>query len=171
MHPALPGFDAAYKLDAAAIASYPMYKGLARLAGMKVLQEGEGISGEIETLRRNWDDHDFFFIHIKPTDSAGEDGDFERKVGVIEEVDALIPAILELGPAALAITGDHSTPAPFRSHSWHPVPVLVHSDHVIPTAESFGERSCAGGALGVFPAQELMGLLMGHALKLNRYGA
>jgi 2,3-bisphosphoglycerate-independent phosphoglycerate mutase len=171
MHPALPKFDETYKLRAAAIATYPMYKGLARLAGMEVLQEGEGIAGEIQTLKENWDDYDFFFVHVKPTDSAGEDGDFERKGRVIEEVDALIPEILELGPAALAITGDHSTPATLRSHSWHPVPLLLHSEWAVPTAESFGERSCAAGVLGTFPADEIMGLLMGHALKLNRYGA
>lgn len=171
MHPALPSFEEAYKLRAAAIASYPMYKGLARLAGMELLQEGPGIAGEFETLKENWNDHDFFFVHIKPTDAAGEDGDFERKSAVIEEVDALIPQLRELGPDALAITGDHATPAKMKSHSWHGVPFLLHSEYTLPTAMSFGERACAGGSLGVFQAEEIMGLLMGHALKLNRYGA
>jgi 2,3-bisphosphoglycerate-independent phosphoglycerate mutase len=170
-HPALPSFEDAYKLRAAAIASYPMYKGLARLAGMELLQEGAGISGELDTLEGAWADHDFFFVHIKPTDAAGEDGDFDRKVSVIEEVDGLLPRILDLGPDALAITGDHATPAKLKSHSWHGVPFLLHSPYTLPTAEIFGERACAGGVLGVFPAEEIMGLLMGHALKLNRYGA
>jgi len=171
MLPALPKFDETYKLRAAAIAGYPMYKGLARLAGMQVLEEGEGIAGEFETLKNNWDSHDFFFIHVKATDAAGEDGDFERKSAVIEEVDALLPDLLDLGPAALAITGDHATPAKMKSHSWHGVPFLVSSEYTLPTAESFGERACAGGSLGVFPAEEIMGFLMGHALKLNRFGA
>jgi 2,3-bisphosphoglycerate-independent phosphoglycerate mutase len=171
MHPDLPSFEEVYELEAAAIASYPMYKGLARLAGMEILKEGEGIAGEFETLRENWDDHDFFFLHIKPTDAAGEDGDFGRKGGIIEEVDAQVPVVLDLGPDALAITGDHATPALLKSHSWHGVPFLLHSPYTLPTAESFGERPCAGGTLGVFPAEEIMGLLMGHALKLNRYGA
>jgi 2,3-bisphosphoglycerate-independent phosphoglycerate mutase len=171
MHPALPSFEDAYKLDAAAIASYPMYKGLARLAGMELLQEGEGIAGEFETLKENWEAHDFFFLHIKPTDAAGEDGDFDRKASVIEEVDAQIPGLLDLGPGAIAITGDHATPAKMKSHSWHGVPVLVNSPYTLPTAEKFGERPCAGGSLGVFPAEEIMGYLMGHALKLNRFGA
>ena len=171
MNPALPSFEEIYELDAAAIASYPMYKGLARLAGMELLREGEGIAGEFETLRENWDRHDFFFLHVKPTDAAGEDGDFERKAAVIEEVDAQIPGLLDLGPDALAVTGDHATPARLKSHSWHGVPFLLHSPYTLPTAESFGERPCAGGSLGVFPAEEIMGLLMGHALKLNRYGA
>jgi 2,3-bisphosphoglycerate-independent phosphoglycerate mutase len=171
MHPALPSLEEIYELDAAAIASYPMYKGLARLAGMELLKEGEGIAGEFETLRENWDDHDFFFIHIKPTDAAGEDGDFERKSEIIEEVDAQVPGLLDLGPDALAVTGDHATPALLKSHSWHGVPLLLHSPYTLPTANSFGERPCAGGTLGVFPAEEIMGLLMGHALKLNRYGA
>jgi 2,3-bisphosphoglycerate-independent phosphoglycerate mutase len=171
MHPALPSFEEIYELDAAAIASYPMYKGLARLAGMELLKEGEGISGEFETLRENWDHHDFFFLHVKPTDAAGEDGDFRRKAAVIEEVDAQIPDLLDLGPDALAVTGDHATPAKLKSHSWHGVPFLVSSPYSLPTAKSFGERACAGGSLGAFPAEEIMGLLMGHALKLNRYGA
>ncbi|MGH3144413.1 MAG: 2,3-bisphosphoglycerate-independent phosphoglycerate mutase [Rubrobacter sp.] len=170
-HPALPSFDETYDLDAAAIASYPMYKGLARLAGMRLRQEGEGITGEFDTLKSSWDDHDFFFVHVKPTDAAGEDGDFERKASVIEEVDAQIPGVLELGPDALAVTGDHATPAKMKSHSWHGVPTLVHSPYTLPTATSFGERACAGGTLGTFPAEEIMGYLMGHALKLNRFGA
>jgi 2,3-bisphosphoglycerate-independent phosphoglycerate mutase len=171
MHPALPSFDDTYDLDAAAIASYPMYKGLARLAGMQLLEEGEGIPGEFETLKANWDDHDFFFIHIKPTDAAGEDGDFNRKASVIEEVDAQIPGLLDLAPDALAITGDHATPAKLKSHSWHGVPILLASPYTLPTADRFGERPCAGGTLGVFPSEEIMGYLMGHALKLNRFGA
>jgi 2,3-bisphosphoglycerate-independent phosphoglycerate mutase len=171
MHPALPQFDEIYELRTAAIASYPMYKGLARLAGMEVLKEGEGIVGEFETLKSSWSSHDFFFVHIKATDAAGEDGDFERKSAVVQEVDALLPDLLELGPAALAVTGDHATPAKMESHSWHGVPFLLSSKYTLPTAESFGERACAGGTLGVFPAEEIMGLLMGHALKLNRYGA
>jgi 2,3-bisphosphoglycerate-independent phosphoglycerate mutase len=171
MHPALPSFEEIYELDATAIASYPMYKGLARLAGMELLKEGEGIAGEFEALRENWDRHDFFFLHVKPPDAAGEDGDFERKAGVIEEVDAEIPGLLDLGPDALAVTGDHATPAKLKSHSWHGVPFLLNSPYTLPTAEGFGERACAGGSLGEFPAEEIMGLLMGHALKLNRYGA
>ena len=171
MHPALPRFDEIYKLRAAAIAGYPMYKGLARLAGMEVLKEGEGITGEFETLKESWVSYDFFFIHVKPTDAAGEDGDPERKAVVVEEVDALIPDLLDLGPAVLAVTGDHATPTKMKSHSWHGVPFLLYSEYTLPTAESFGERTCAGGSLGAFPAEEIMGLLMGHALKLNRYGA
>ncbi len=171
MHPALPNFDEIYKLHAAAIAGYPMYKGLARLAGMEVLKEGEGIAGEFETLKENWESYDFFFVHIKATDAAGEDGDAGRKATMIEEVDAFIPDLLHLGPAALAVTGDHSTPAKMKSHSWHAVPSLLFSEYTLPTTDSFGERACARGSLGVFPAEEIMGLLMGHALKLNRYGA
>jgi 2,3-bisphosphoglycerate-independent phosphoglycerate mutase len=171
MHPALPNFDEIYKLHAAAIAGYPMYKGLARLAGMEVLKEGEGIAGEFETVKENWESYDFFFVHIKATDAAGEDGDAGRKAAMVEEVDVLIPSLLNLGPAALAVTGDHSTPAKMKSHSWHAVPFLLFSEYTLPTTDSFGERACARGSLGVFPAEEIMGLLMGHALKLNRYGA
>jgi len=171
MHPALPQFSDTYRLSPAAIAGYPMYKGLARLAGMEVLQEGEGIAGEFDTLRESWDGHDFFFLHVKYTDSSGEDGDHRRKSEVIEQVDALIPGVLDLAPDVLAVTGDHGTPAKLMSHSWHGVPFMLRSPYTLPTAESFGERACAGGSLGTFAAEEIMGLLMGHALKLNRYGA
>ncbi len=171
MHPALPGFSDIYRLSPAAIAGYPMYKGLARLAGMEVLQEGEGIAGEFDTLRESWDDHDFFFLHVKYTDSSGEDGDHRRKSEVIEQVDGLLPGLLDLGPDVLAVTGDHGTPAKLMSHSWHGVPFMLNSPYTLPTAESFGERTCAGGSLGAFAAAEIMGLLMGNALKLNRYGA
>jgi 2,3-bisphosphoglycerate-independent phosphoglycerate mutase len=171
MHPALPKFDETYKLRAAAIAGYPMYKGLARLVGMEVLKEGQGIAGEFQALEENWGAYDFFFVHIKATDAAGEDGDFRRKVAVIEEVDALVPDLLGLDPAVLAVTGDHATPAKMKSHSWHGLPFLLRSAYTLPTARSFGERACAGGSLGVFAAEEIMGFLMGHALKLNRYGA
>ena len=172
MHPALPSFEDTYKLNAAAIATYPMYKGLARLAGMEVLKEGgPDFAGEMETLKQNWDAHDFFFVHVKATDAADEDGDAGRKSSVIEDVDALLPDLLDFGPDVLAVTGDHATPAKMLSHSWHGVPFLIHSPYTLPTADTFGERTCAGGSLGVFPGEEIMGLLMGHALKLNRYGA
>ncbi|WP_273843695.1 2,3-bisphosphoglycerate-independent phosphoglycerate mutase [Rubrobacter calidifluminis] len=171
MHPALPSFDETYRLDAGAIAVYPMYRGLARLAGMQLLKTGSEIADEFSALEENWENHDFFFVHVKPTDSAGEDGDHERKSRVIEAVDAQIPRLLDLGPDVLAVTGDHGTPAKLKSHSWHGVPFLLHSPYTLPTADSFGERACAGGSLGVFPAEEIMGLLMGHALKLQRYGA
>ncbi|MDQ4002762.1 MAG: 2,3-bisphosphoglycerate-independent phosphoglycerate mutase, partial [Actinomycetota bacterium] len=138
MHPALPNFDEIYKLHAAAIAGYPMYKGLARLAGMEVLKEGEGIAGEFETVKENWESYDFFFVHIKATDAAGEDGDAGRKAAMVEEVDVLIPSLLNLGPAALAVTGDHSTPAKMKSHSWHAVPFLLFSEYTLPTTDSFG---------------------------------
>jgi 2,3-bisphosphoglycerate-independent phosphoglycerate mutase len=138
---------------------------------MEILKEGDGVTGELATLKDNWDSYDFFFVHVKAADAAGEDGDFGRKAAVIEEVDTLIPDLLDLGPTALAVTGDHATPASMQSHSWHGVPFLLCSEYTLPTAESFGERACASGSLGAFPAEEIMGLLMGHALKLNRYGA
>ena len=138
MHPALPSFDETYELDAAAIAAYPMYKGLARLAGMELQQEGEGIAGEFETLEESWNDHDFFFLHVKPTDAAGEDGDFERKV--VRHRGGGRPDSRPAGPRpdALAITGDHATPAKLESHSWHGVPFLLHSPYTLPTADTSG---------------------------------
>ena len=172
--PGLPKIADIYGLEAGAIATYPMYKGVAQLVGMDVLPvAGEEIEDEIDTLQAHWERYDYFFFHVKKTDSAGEDGDFERKAAVIEHVDeAVVPAILELDPDVLIVTGDHSTPSALRSHSWHPVPTLLWSRYVLPDGVAeFGERACGRGSLGVFPATDEMPLAMGHALRLTKYGA
>ena len=177
--PGLPKFAEVYGLKAAAIATYPMYRGVARLVGMDVLPvAGETLEDEVEALRGHWDAYDYFFFHVKKTDSAGEDGDFERKAGVIEHVDqAVIPAILDLDPDVLIVTGDHSTPASLKSHSWHPVPTLLWSRYcrpdgaIGPGGAEFGERACGRGSLGVFPATDELPLALGHSLRLIKYGA
>ena len=173
MDPNLPKFPEIYKLRAAAVAVYPMYKGVSRLVGMEVLPvEGEAPADEFEVVRRHWDEYDFFFVHIKKTDSTGEDGDFEAKVHVIETVDAALPTLLELEPDVLVVTGDHSTPALVRSHSWHALPILLSArtgrgDPVT----SFGETACLGGSLGHIRHVDIMPLAMAHALRLTKYGA
>jgi 2,3-bisphosphoglycerate-independent phosphoglycerate mutase len=172
--PGLPKMSEVYGLKAAAIATYPMYKGVAKLVGMDVLPvAGELVEDEVETLRAHWDQYDFFFFHVKKTDSAGEDGDFERKADVIEHVDAaVVPAILDLDPDVLIITGDHSTPSALKSHSWHPVPTLLWSRYCLPDGVSeFGERACGRGSMGTFPATDGLPLALGHALRLTKYGA
>ena len=171
--PHLPSFQEIFHLNPAAIATYPMYKGLARLVGMKVLEvKGGNIEDEIKTLEENNKEHDFFFIHVKGTDSSGEDGDWKRKVEVIEEVDKFIPKILKLKPDVLIITGDHSTPALLKSHSWHPVPILLYSaTSRIDDVKKFSENTCAKGGLGRIKALEIMPLALAHAQKLEKYGA
>jgi 2,3-bisphosphoglycerate-independent phosphoglycerate mutase len=172
--PGFPTFPDTYGLRAAAIATYPMYKGVAKLVGMDVLPvDGEAVEDEVETLRKYWDEYDYFFFHVKKTDSAGEDGDFVRKAQVIEHVDeAVVPAIMDLEPDVLIVTGDHSTPSILKSHSWHPVPTLLWSRFCRPDGiAEFGERACGRGSLGVFPASDEMQLALGHALRLNKYGA
>ena len=170
--PRLPSLKEQFQLDGAAIAIYPMYRGLAALAGMTLLPTGKTMEAELETLRENWDRFDFFFVHFKYTDSAGEDGDFARKVQVIEEIDGLIPTVLELGPDVLAITGDHSTPSILKAHSWHPVPFLLYSKWCLPDdAERFTERAARRGSLGHFHATQAMGLMLANALKLLKFGA
>jgi 2,3-bisphosphoglycerate-independent phosphoglycerate mutase len=172
--PGFPKLPEIFGLKAGAIATYPMYKGVAKLVGMDVLTvEGETLEDEVEALGAHWDEYDYFFFHVKKTDSAGEDGDFERKAGVIEHVDqAVIPAILDLDPDVLIVTGDHSTPSSLKSHSWHPVPTLLWSRHCRPDGVSeYGERACGRGSLGVFPATDELPLALGHALRLNKYGA
>jgi len=173
-NPELPQFGSRYGLNAACIAVYPMYRGVASLVGMEILDfEGERPEDEFAALGARWDDFDFAFIHIKATDSRGEDGDFEGKVAVIEGVDQQLVQLMELNPAVLAVTGDHSTPARMRSHSWHPVPLLLWAPDTIQPDESssFGERVCAQGGLGTIPAKSLMALLLGHAGRLHKFGA
>jgi 2,3-bisphosphoglycerate-independent phosphoglycerate mutase len=171
--PGLPRFPEIYGMRAVAIAVYPMYKGVARLVGMESVDfEGERPEHEIAVLERLWNDYDFFFIHIKKTDSYGEDGNFDAKVHEIEAVDAVIPRIMALQPGALIVTGDHSTPAKLRSHSWHPVPTLLWSATAMPDqVTTFGERACASGHLGLFHATHLVPMAMAHAGRLVRFGA
>jgi 2,3-bisphosphoglycerate-independent phosphoglycerate mutase len=170
--PAIPKMQEVFKLNPVAIATYPMYKGLARLVGMEIIEGLERTEDVFEALNANLERYTFFFCHVKYTDSRGEDGDFEAKVRVIEEVDALIPRIPRESFAAIAITGDHSTPCKLKNHSWHPVPVLLWS----PTCRadgvaSFSEKACAAGSLGRFRGVELMPQLLAHAQRLKKYGA
>ena len=170
--PHFPTMNEIYKLKSAAIASYPMYRGMAKLVGMEVLQTGISIEDELEMLRRNYNNYDFFFLHIKETDSAGEDGDFLRKVRVIEQFDNVLHGLMNLEPDVIVVTGDHSTPALFKGHSWHPVPVLLYSKWCrTDGVKEFSESACVSGGLGRFPATQIMPLAMANALKLTKFGA
>jgi 2,3-bisphosphoglycerate-independent phosphoglycerate mutase len=171
-HPALPSIVDITKMRAAAIAVYPMYRGLAKLVGMTVLSTGTTLADEIDTLRQHWRDFDFFFFHFKRTDSAGEDGNFDAKVAALQELDGVIPAIRELGPEVLMVAGDHSTPSALASHSWHPVPFVLNGPwcQSDPTRR-FDEVQCRSGCLGTFPATEILPLAMAHARRLTKYGA
>jgi 2,3-bisphosphoglycerate-independent phosphoglycerate mutase len=170
--PALPTMQQIYGLNCTAIATYPMYRGLAKLVGMDILKTGDTVEDEVETLTANWAKYDFFYFHVKKTDSAGEDGDFDRKRQIIEHVDELVPAMMALKPDVVIVSGDHSTPAVLKSHSWHPVPTLIWSRYCRPDdVDTFGEKACARGGLGVFPAKEIMPLAMANALRLAKYGA
>jgi 2,3-bisphosphoglycerate-independent phosphoglycerate mutase len=161
-----------YGLRAAAIAVYPMYKGLARLVGMDVLDAGATLGDQMETLRNVWDQYDFFFLHYKYSDSTGEDGNFPAKVEVIERLDTELPKIRALNPDVLIVTGDHSTPSKLKSHSWHPVPTILWAKTCRTDAVTeFGEAQCLHGGLGRFEAKHLMSLAMAHAGRLGKYGA
>jgi 2,3-bisphosphoglycerate-independent phosphoglycerate mutase len=169
--PDIPSFESRYGMKACAIATYPMYKGLARLVGMDVLDAGESLDTQVETLKKAWGDYDFFFFHYKYTDSRGEDGDFGAKVRAIEDFDRRVPDLVALEPDVLVLTGDHSTPSALKSHSWHPVPLLLRSRYVIPDLMDFNEKNCSRGGLGKMRALEIMPLALANALRLEKYGA
>lgn len=171
--PKWPKFGEVFGLKPLAIAMYPMYRGVAKLVGMDVMPAAHSMEEEIDMLEAKWEEYDFFFVHIKKTDSAGEDGNFDLKVNIIEQVDALLPRILALKPDTLVITGDHSTPALMRSHSWHPVPTLIYSELCRPDGiPEYGERACLRGSLGPnFPSYELMPLALAHAKRIEKFGA
>jgi 2,3-bisphosphoglycerate-independent phosphoglycerate mutase len=172
--PNLPSLANLYGLKAVAIAVYPMYRGLASLVGMEVLDcSGETIEAELNILKDHWSDFDYFFLHIKGTDSKGEDGNYQGKMAVLEDFDRQLPHILSLKPDVLVITGDHSTPARLKSHSWHPVPFLLHSpfvrcDHDV---SGFNELACRRGSLGNFRAVYTMSLMLAHAGRLDKFSA
>ena len=169
--PSLPPMGQIYRINPAGIAAYPMYRGLATVANMRIIPTGHTFSDEVDTLHEEFENHDFFFIHYKPADAAGEDGDFEAKVRALEDLDPLIPRIRELNPDVLMVAGDHSTPAIMAAHSWHPVPFMLHSK--LTRGEGvpgFDERACNTGSIGSIPATYVMLLAMSHAGKLTKYG-
>jgi 2,3-bisphosphoglycerate-independent phosphoglycerate mutase len=170
--PELPRFPEVFRLRAAAVAAYPMYRGLARVVGMETLKTGAGFADEVVTLRQHWDSYDFFFLHYKDTDKAGEDGDFAAKVDALERLDAFIPEILALGPDVMIVTGDHASPSILAAHGWQPVPVLIAGRYSgADPVTGFSERACAAGTLGIIPAQHLMPLVLANALRLTKFGA
>jgi 2,3-bisphosphoglycerate-independent phosphoglycerate mutase len=171
-YPKIEKMQDVYGIKPAAIAVYPMYKGLGRLVGMDVIDAGSTLGDQAETLRRQWNNYDFFFIHFKYTDSTGEDGNFQAKVEMIERLDAELPKIRALNPDVLIVTGDHSTPSKLRSHSWHPVPVLLWAKTCRPDpVTEFGESYCIRGGLGQFESKYLLPLALAHAGRLGKYGA
>jgi len=171
-HRELPGFDARFGLRAAAVAIYPMYRGIARLLGMDVLGRPADLVEQVEILRQHWNDYDYFFLHHKYTDSAGEDGDRARKIKAIEQLDAAVPELRALSPDVIAVSGDHSTPSQMAAHSWHPVPTLLWSERCgRDDVEQFGEKWCRQGALGLRPTKDLMAFMLANAGRLAKYGA
>lgn len=170
--PDLPPMKDRYGLSACALAGYPMYRGIARLLGMETRACGPDLASEIDALYAAWGQYDFFFLHYKATDSAGEDGDFDGKIAAIEELDRHVPQIEGLRPDVLVVTGDHSTPSQLASHSWHPVPVLLAASTCRrDDVEVFGETACAYGGLSQVPTRHLMSLALAHAGRLRKYGA
>jgi 2,3-bisphosphoglycerate-independent phosphoglycerate mutase len=171
-HRELPTFEERYALRAAAVAIYPMYRGISRLLGMDVLGSPADVDEQLTILRDAWRDYDYFFVHHKYPDSAGEDGDRARKVAAIEQLDAYVPQLRALRPDVLAVSGDHSTPSQMAAHSWHPVPTLLWSERCgRDDVDRFGERWCLRGGLGIRPTKDLMAFMLANAGRLAKYGA
>jgi 2,3-bisphosphoglycerate-independent phosphoglycerate mutase len=172
MLPVVQPFFERYRLRAGAIAAYPMYRGVAQLVGMKSLGRPKNLDEELALLKKHWREFDFFFVHYKNTDTAGHSGQFEDKVKALQELDAAIPAVEDLKPDVLIVTGDHSTPCVHKDHTWHPVPTIIHSALALglPTAE-FSERGLMAGDLGIFEATHLLPLALAHARRFDKYGA
>jgi 2,3-bisphosphoglycerate-independent phosphoglycerate mutase len=171
-YPDLPSMPEVTGMRAGAFAVYPMYRGLAKLVGMTVAPGGGTPQSQLDNLKAHWDDYDFFFYHFKKADSAGEDGNFRAKVAALEEFDALVPQLRDLGADVMIVAGDHSTPSQLASHSWHPVPFMIWSkDALGDDNDEFNEVSCRRGALGVFPAKEALSLAMANAGRLMKFGA
>jgi len=170
--PKIAGMEERFALRSAAIATYPMYRGLAKLAGMDLLETGQSAEDELRTYVESRGDYDYHFVHVKGTDEAGEDGDFDRKVAVIEEVDAALPVLLDAEPDVLAVTGDHSTPCCMKLHSWHPVPLLLHSRRCDADGQMrFTEECCTHGSLGIFHSMHLTTLMLANGEILDKFGA
>lgn len=171
-YPHIPSMNEVFKLKTACISNYPMYKGLAKLVGMEILDTGDTIASEFETLEKNYKKFDFFYLHIKKTDSYGEDGNFNNKVKVIEEVDKQIPVLNKIKFDVVCLTGDHSTPSLLKGHSWHPNPFALISEFCIPDEfDSFNEKNCKKGGLGQFFSVEAISMMLGFARRLEKYGA
>ena len=172
MYREVPSFLDRYGLRAAAVAIYPMYRGIARLLGMDVLGRPADLDEQLAILSDAWGDYDYFFVHHKGTDSAGEDGDRPRKIAAIEALDAVVPALRELGPDVIMVSGDHSTPTQMAAHSWHPVPAVVWGPRCgRDDTDRFGERWCLSGGLGLRPMKTMMPILLANAGRLQKYGA
>ena len=171
--PLMPKYPDVFKLKAAAIAVNGMYRGVARLVGMDVLSvDGTELSNEFDCLEKYWSDYDFFYLHFKKTDTYGEIGDFDAKVKAIEEFDAQLPRLMALNPDVVIIGGDHSSPAVLKSHSWHPVPLLMYAKYVrADKFTEFGESTCAQGNLGQIPAYHVMPIALANAGRVAKYGA
>ena len=170
--PEIEPFEEKFGLKPLALANYPMYKGLTRILGMDTPDLGDNFEDLIKYYKEYFAEYDYFYIHYKYTDKAGEDGDFLKKVRYIEELDSLIPEILSTNPDVFVVTADHSTPSYWKQHSWHPNPTLVYSKYAgADDRNKFTEKECKYGYLGLIYAYHLMPVVLANAGRLKKYGA
>lgn len=164
----LSPFKEKYGLKSCCIAGAGLYKGLGNMAGMDVINvkgatglPNTDVNAKIKSVKKYMRDYDFAYVHIKPTDIYGENGDCEGKKKFIgEKIDPALSELMDFG-GIIAITADHSTPCSHKDHSSDPVPLLIHGGNIeADKVEKFGEKECRNGSLGELFGKDLMNVLL-----------
>ncbi|MEM2848902.1 MAG: 2,3-bisphosphoglycerate-independent phosphoglycerate mutase [Candidatus Bathyarchaeia archaeon] len=173
------GFKERYKLKASCVAGGTLYKGVAKFAGMNVLNV-PGATGtyetnykaKVEASLKALKDADFVFLHFKQPDLAGEDGDYRRKIEVVQRIDEALKPLTALEDTLIVVTADHSTPCSIKTHSADPVPVMVCGEEVRRDGiEGFDEVKAARGGLNRIRGLDLMPILLDIVNLAEKYGA
>lgn len=161
----IPSLKERYNISAACVAGGTLYKGVSRYVGMDVIDVpgadasfDTDLMGKAKATMESLKTHDMVFLHIKATDNAGHDGDFQKKKKMIEKIDKTLKIILpNLSDTHIVLTGDHSTPVSLKRHSSDPVPILIHGPKITPDRnKKFNEFSCQNGGLGHLEGWDIM---------------
>ena len=159
----LKPFEDRYGLKACCIAGAGLYKGLGAIAGMDLIQvkgatglPNTDVKAKIEAAKKAIKKYDFVFVHIKPADIYGENGDYKGKKEFIEKIDKAIDDLDKVN-ATIVITADHSTPCCCKDHSGDPAPLLIYKrDIKADNLAKFSEKECKKGSLGIVYGKDFM---------------
>jgi len=163
----LKTFKEMFGINSACIAGAGLYKGLGVMAGMDLITvpgatgtASTDVKAKIEYAKQALAKYDFIFVHIKPTDIFGENGECQKKKDFIEKIDSAVGDLDSTG-AVIAITADHSTPCSHKDHSTDPVPVFISGGTAHADGNGkFGESSCKNGSLGEIEGKDFMKLFL-----------